>query len=102
MFFYLIFSLFSMSALIKSDNFKPIPVTFIEDSIKYYNETKDKEMFKCKFSLELCNKSYNYWKQSWTEEPLMPLLDPHDDFEVARKYECFVEVFKVYDSIMNE
>ena len=53
-----------MSALIKSDNFKPIPVSFIEDSIKYYNETKDKEMFKSKFSLELCNKSYNYWKQS--------------------------------------
>lgn len=91
-----------MSTLIKSNNFKSIPITFIEDSIKYYNETKDKEMFKSKFSLELCNKSYNYWKQSWTEEPLMPLLDSYDDFEVARQYECFVEVFKVYDSIMNE
>lgn len=91
-----------MSALIKSDNFKPIPITFVEDSIKYYNETKDKEMFKYKFSLELSNKSYNYWKQSWIEEPLMPLLDPYDDFKVARQYECFVEVFKVYDLIMNE
>ena len=91
-----------MSALIKSNNFKPIPITFIEDSIKYYNETKDKEMFKYKFSLELCNKSYNYWKQSWTEEHLIPLLNPHDDFKVARQYECFAEVFKVYDSIMNE
>ena len=45
---------------------------------------------------------FYYWKQLWTEEHLIPLLNPYDDFEVARQYECFVEVFKVYDSIMNE
>ena len=90
-----------MSTLIKSNDFKTIPVTFIEDSIKYYNETKNKEMFKDKFCLELYNKSYNYWKPSWIKEPLMPLLNKYNNFKVARQYECFIEVFKVYDSIIN-
>lgn len=91
-----------MSKLIVSTLYKNIPVTFIEESVDYYNKTGDKKGFQERFTKELFNKTYEY-DQSFCSLPiLIPLLTPSDNYRIGRQYECFVDVFNVYDSIMND